>query len=270
MTMTGGALLIRTRNEAARLLPAIIAGVALPLVGCAKPDCRRVRIANPRLGTMRVAVAPALDFTGSRSFDPIAVAELMASELSDVEGFEVLPVSRVLAVLVRQGRERVESPAHALDIAEELNADGILVFGVTEYDPYRPPVVGIAAQLYRRRPVAGVDPVPVADGPPSVPVRPVATADVPVAQTSRVFNAAHEHVVNEVKRYAEDRNEQNSPFGWKVYTASQRNYLRFCCSATIKRLMFGGSLPEFDPEEDETVDGYGSHEDDQATVPGQG
>ena len=100
---------------------------------------------------MTIAVAPALNVSGSGHLDPNAIADLMASELSYVADIEVIPVNRVLAVLADQGRTRVESPGHAWQIAEVLGADGILVFAVTEYDAYDPPVVGIASQLYGRR-----------------------------------------------------------------------------------------------------------------------
>jgi hypothetical protein len=119
-------------------------------------------LAKNRVGPLTIAVAPALNFSGSSEFDPNAVADLMASELGSVAGVEVIPVSRVLAVLAQQGRREVASPEHARQIVEHLGADAILIFAVTEYDPYHPPVVGIAAQLYgvrRDDDAGGLDPV---------------------------------------------------------------------------------------------------------------
>jgi hypothetical protein len=192
---------------------------------------------------MRIAVAPALNFSGSPDFDRVAVADIMASELSHVDGIDVVPVSRVLAVLARQNREGIESPAHAMEIRETLNADAILVFAITEYDPYEMPVVGITAQLYGLFPgerTTGIDPVLVSRGATTTAMGRMASADKPLAQSARVYNAAHEPTVEEVKAFARIRVADDSPWGWRKYTASQQLYLRFCCHATIKELVRSG------------------------------
>jgi len=149
------------------------------------------------------------------------VGDIMASELSHVDGFEVLPVSRVLAVLAGTGLDRVESPAHARAVADALGVDAILIFAVTEYDPYDPPVVGLAAQLYgtRRGEVeSGFDPV----------------------QESRRPTAASERVVDGPDGLLASFSD--SPYGWRKYVVSQRHYLRFCCDATIRRMVLDGSV----------------------------
>ncbi|MCH8146794.1 MAG: hypothetical protein IH987_02235 [Planctomycetes bacterium] len=139
-----------------------VLGVGLT-VGCAgEQRVARVRIANETFGPMTVAVAPALNLSGAADFDPDRFADLMASELSYVEGVTVVPVSRVLAMLTAQGHVTVTSPEHAWELVKQLGSDAILVFAVTEYDPYDPPSIGISAQLYGRRPGTGggsVDPV---------------------------------------------------------------------------------------------------------------
>lgn len=204
------------------------------------------RIRNPWLGPMRVAVAPALNYSGRFDFDPDIVADLMASELAAVNGLEVLPVSRTLAVLASQQRPAVESPAHAVEIAEALGADALLVFAITEYNPYDPPVVGIAAQLYGRPGlrVESLDPVALSRSAQGGAVSGVAAADVPLAQASRVYNAAHESVAEAVREYAARRDADRSPFGENRYFVSQRHYLRFCCHATIKELVQSRVAPD--------------------------
>jgi hypothetical protein len=214
------------------------------LLGCAGCEKRRseptVQIRNPWLGAMRIAVAPALNFSGSPEFDPAVVADIMASELSHVDGFEVVPVSRVLAVLARQNEAGIVSPAHASEVREVLGADAILVFAITEYDPYEMPVVGIAAQLYgtsSSERIAGFDPVLVSRSATTPAMRSVEAADEPLAQATRVYNASHEPTIDEVKAFARLRLADASPLGWRKYTASQQLYLRFCCHATIKELV---------------------------------
>lgn len=215
-------------------------------------DIGPVRVVN-RLGPMTVAVAPALNLSGTTNFDRNKVADLMAGELAYADGINVIPVSRVLAVLDRQGSAGVESPAHALEIAGVLGADAILVFAVTEYDPYNPPVVGIAAQLYGQvpggRPLGGsergsqVDPVlvqrqafePVDRQGPGARIE-------PISQTQRVFNAAHERIERSVKDYASSRSAGENPYGWRLYLVSQQHFLRYCCWNVIESLMAGSHI----------------------------
>lgn len=184
-----------------------------------------------------IAVAPALNFSGSAQFDPIHVADLMASELSELAGIGVIGVSRVLAVLAEQGVERIQSPEHALQVCERLGADAIVVFAVTEYDAYTP-IVGLAAQLYGPRPQGPkLDPVATSRMARPFPVVSPREALRPWAQTQRTFHAEHEDVRCELRRYAEPRSAGRSPYGWRKYLASQTWYLRFCCHVVVGDLM---------------------------------
>ena len=134
-------------------LPAGLLASTWMLPGCSfQKRVEPASIANSSLGSMTIAVAPALNLSGSADFDPDRFADLLASELSYAEGISVIPVSRVLAVLAAQGRSGVESPAHALELVGLLGADAILVFAVTEYDPYAPPSIGLSAQLFGKQP----------------------------------------------------------------------------------------------------------------------
>ncbi len=222
------------------------------LCGCQGKPVGPFEVANETLGPMTIAVAPALNVSGSPDFEPNRVADLMASELSHVAGVEVIPVNRVLAVLADQGRSRVESPGHAVSIAAIVGADAILVVAVTEYDAYDPPVVGLAAQLYgQRRGVraVGYDPL-VASRFGSPPRRDIGRGGslTPLAQTERVFDASHERVCTGVQRFSESRTADASPFGWRKYIASQQHYLRYCCYETIRALMGGGGNDVSDAE----------------------
>lgn len=216
----------------------------LPVVtlGCKsrEPVAPEVRITNYRFSGMAIAVAPAVNLSGSAAFDPERFADLMASELQYASGVSVLPVSRVLAVLASQGRSGVESPVHAQDIAEALGADAILVFAVTDYDPYSPPSIGITAQLYGARPGKGGEQVgptrPPSDG--AGGTMPAANAQVRLlAQTQRIFNASHDSVVAEIRAYGSRRDSGGSPYGWRRYLVSQQDFIRFCCFSTIESLL---------------------------------
>ncbi|MGB2987432.1 MAG: hypothetical protein WBE26_16325 [Phycisphaerae bacterium] len=224
----------------------LLVGAAL-LVGChGGKRIDPVSIANPMLGPLAVAVAPALNLSGSADFDRDRFADLMASELSYADGISVIPVSRVLGVLAVQGLNGVESPTHALELVGLLGADAILVFAVTEYDPYDPPSIGISAQLYGARPGPGggaLDPVALsrqavlaASGASASPRR-------LLAQTERVFDASHGSVVTEIREFAKHRGSDDTPYGWRKHVVSQQHFIRYCCHATIRALLSGPPEP---------------------------
>ena len=213
------------------------------LAGCvSEKRVEPVMIPNSGMGAMTIAVAPAINVSGSTDFDPSRFADLMASELSHADGVSVIPVSRVLGVLAVDGLETVVSPSHALELTRRLGADAILVFSVTEYDPYDPPRIGITAQLYGTRTGAGagsLDPVALSRTARLTGADGRREADGVLSQSQRVFDASHNAVVEDVRRFWQKRNGDASPFGWRRYVVDQRAYIRFCCHATIARLLSG-------------------------------
>jgi hypothetical protein len=192
---------------------------------------------------MAIAVAPALNHSGSQDFDPLRLADLMASELAQWPGVRVIPLNRVLAQLAAENKERIESPEHALQVMERVGADGIVVFAVTEYDPYLPPVMGLTAQLYGIGPewAGGFDPTrgfdPVAASRQASPFEAGAYLELPRAEYHRVFNSSDEAVQREIRRFALRRNAEDSPYGWRKFLASQENFWRFCCAVTTRELI---------------------------------
>ena len=214
------------------------------LIGCrGAKRVEPVSIASPKLGPMTIAVAPALNLSGSADFDRNRFADLMASELGYAEGISVIPVSRVLGVLATQGLEDVESPRHALELVRLLGADAILVFAVTEYDPYDPPSIGIAAQLYGTRPGScggTLDPVALSRQARFTEASVSAPAQRLLGQSERVFDGSHESVAEDIREFARRRSADDSPYGWRKYVVSQQHYIRYCCHATIRALLNDG------------------------------
>lgn len=207
-----------------------------------------VTIANPDLGKLTIAVAPAVNQSGSAYFDPNRFADLMASELSHVQGIRVIPVSRVLGVLATQGVDQVLSPKHAYELSGLLGADAILVFSVTEYDPYDPPSIGISAQLYGspgKLLEARLDPVALSKHKTQPAAQSTRSPKRLLGQSQQVFNASHRAIIDDVRLFARKRNAEDSPLGWRKYIVSQQHYIRYCCHATLRAL--------FTPERNEIV-----------------
>lgn len=212
--------------------------------GCRSSQRRpAVEIEGPWLDRATVAVAPALNQSGSTDFDSDRLADLMASEFAHARGVNVIPVSRVLGVLAAQGAEQVSSAAHAMEVARLVGADALLVFSVTEYDPYDPPRIGIAAQLYGSWPGQRgqrVDPVALSRSTGSAPGGIPPRKRGLLAQHQRVYDASHDAVVGSVRRFARHRDADESPFGWRKYIVSQQDFFRFCAHETIRNLLQSG------------------------------
>ncbi len=205
-------------------------GVALAVsAGCSRPrKSDPLSISNPFLGSATVAVAPAVNMSGSTDFDPNRFADQMASELGFADRITVIPVSRVLGAMAVQGRDQVTSREQALELAELVGADAILVFAVTEYDPFDPPRIGITAQLFGVMPWHGLG------DPPENSAR-----GQLLAQTQRVFSGANADVVGEIQDFAALRDSDGSPYGWRRYVVAQQGFMRYCCHATIRSLLSG-------------------------------
>ncbi|MHC5112736.1 MAG: hypothetical protein ACYTHJ_23015 [Planctomycetota bacterium] len=209
--------------------------------GCVKEErIEPVRLTNGRIGPVTIAVAPALNQSGSTDFDPDRFADLMASELSFAEGVTVIPVSRLLGVLAEDHRDGVESPEHAISLLDPLGADAILVFAVTEYDPYFPPTIGITAQLYGARAGQGsgaTDPIALSRSAALTGDFAPRAARGLLSQTQRVFDASHDWIERDVKDFAARRRGDRRGLGWRKFVVSQQNYIRFCCNSTISQLL---------------------------------
>ena len=227
------------RLRFATSLVAVVGMLALALGGCQRPEVT-TRMAPGFEQPVIIAVAPILNFSGEFQFDPVRAADLLASELTFVDGVTVLPVNRIMAVLASQGKYQIESPEHAVQIADAAGADAILVAGVTEYDAYTP-TVGLVMQLYGAKiqaPVANVSVVDVARQPrPAFDGVRVGDATQPTSQVQLVLNGSHDRVRKLVERFAAPRASDEIHLGWQQYLKVQTLYLRFCWHEAIADLM---------------------------------
>lgn len=217
-----------------------IAAIALVmcLSGCATDEAVVVDIGKAFVRPTTLAVAPILNFSGEFDLDPVKAADLLASELSYVQGLTILPVNRVVAYLASQGRGQVESPAHALEVAEGVGADAIVVAGITEYDAYTP-IVGVVLQVYSPHGYSAPSFDPVMASRLSQPFDVTQMADplLPTSQVQAVYNADHERIRKAVRRFAGPRSKKEDQLGWQRYLRVQTLYLRFCWHTAVTGLM---------------------------------
>jgi hypothetical protein len=232
-----GAGMVTTKRAARRPLCGMVlaATVLVAGQGCA---CHERVTPQPVSPPRVLVVAPVLNLSGSQDFDALKVTDLVASEFQSFPDVAVVPVNLALAELERRGKSAVESPEDAVELARALGADATIVTGVTEYSPYAPPVIGWVMQWYAVPPRPAESP---ATGPDESGATGSRISDArppgPRYQVQRVFNAADEDVLEQVRSFARERDGHQSPYGWRKYIRSQELYVRFSCSATIRSIL---------------------------------
>jgi hypothetical protein len=198
---------------------------------------------------MTFAVVPAQDLSGTGTLDALALTDIFAGELAQVPQVSVVPVSQTVAVMIGQGWRAMSSPNQVQILARMLNADGVIVMAVTEYDPYEPPRIGLIAEVYlvAPRPAASLsgEDVNRAAAPPAS--QPAAALQGPDRQVQRVFDARQQAEQKAIRRFA--RRDTNGSHEWQEYLRDQRQFLRYCSWETVMDLV-GGVRPPSGEDDD--------------------
>jgi len=250
---------------ARKSLFACCAAFALLASGCGtgekKVGLRPLEFAleSPYAGVKTLAIAPTINLSGSRDFDPLAVSDALFVELQQVHDLNVLPLNKTLMAMNRLGMRTIDDPRAAQKLADALGADALIVPAITSYDPYKPPTVGMILQVYTSpaaeqaaAAAAVAAPVPVkfesvqtntsgmtvvSDSAPPPAGHPVTPAQQPVAQVSAVFNANNQTVLRELRDFAIGRTQYDSALLEQKFLVDSEAYMRFVCHAMVRRLM---------------------------------
>ena len=250
-----------------RLRTSLALALATTLAGCSfftgepkrQPQTIEYSCLSPYPTVRTIAIAPAINLSGSRDFDPLVVSDTLYAEAQQVQNLNVLPVNKTLLAMQRLHIRALDDPQTAQRLAQALGADGLIIPAVTAYDPYNPPIVGMVLQMYTppaAAPVAATvsaeATLPVASNAGAVranPDRPTLVADVapappapltdkqPVSQVSAVFNATNQSVLRELKTFASGRTQYDSAMMDQKFLLDSDAYMRFVCHAMIRRLM---------------------------------
>jgi len=215
-------------------------GLVLGLTGCASDS--RAKLEAPYPSRQTWAVAPLRNESGTVQADGLKLADKLAQTLETAKGVEVLPVNRVLAAMEQAQLRRLDSRDDALQVLQMLRADGLVLGTISAYDPYEPPKLGLALELYV--------PAHRATGPPldlrELSKAPTAqntepkhqVAKQPVSAVSAFYNAADPAVREKMKGYAEGRGSVADREGSaRLYRISMDLYSEFVSYAMLERLL---------------------------------
>lgn len=243
-------------NPRSHLLLAALLAAALPACSMsfftgekkALPAPLEYNVTSPYDNATTLAIAPALNLSGSRDFDVLVVSDTLYEELQVVPGINVIPLNKTIAAMQKLGIRNIDDPKAAQKIAAALGADGLLIPAVTAYDPYNPPKMGLILQLYTpagsslNSPSHPISEVPVLLANPDKPTfasteLPSTSDKQPVAQVSGVFNATNQSVLRELRLFAAGRTQYDSALMDQKFLMDSDSYMRFVCHAMIRRLM---------------------------------
>lgn len=227
---------LRTTVVATVLL--VSCAVLATATGCYHVDRRGERLVNSLPAVRVVVVAPMMNLSTNPHVDLVAMSNAFYSELSQVEGLTVVPISRVYEYLVRQEQATVGSPEEARALAAVFGADATIVVAVTEFDSYNPPRMGIFAQLYRKSADVGstFDPVAAARNAAEFSLDDDRLRR-PQDQVSRIFSARNRDVEELAKIYAIERLSDGSPYGWRRFIVAQDEFVRLCSYGVIREML---------------------------------
>jgi hypothetical protein len=186
------------------------------------------------------AVAPFVNESGVSIVKSDRVADIFAEQCEEIEGVSMVPVNRVLAAMRKLQLQSVSSPADAKALINALGVDGLIVGTVTSYDPYPPPKMGAAVQLFHRdvsSQLSQLDPVQVTRA-ANDRISPGAVANEhPIAQASGLFDASNHQTLMWLEQYAAGRTELNSAYGTRIYLVNMELYTQFVAYRLLHDLL---------------------------------
>jgi len=194
---------------------------------------------NPFPGVRHVVVTEFRDWSGY-GLDGWKVADFFASELSQAGFYDVLPVMQVKATSAAANLDS-KDPESALAIARSMEADAVILGGITTYEPYIPKRVGLSAVML----TAGADLSEEGvraimeleqTGRAMDAFSPSGPAGL-LAYQARIFDASHNELVEEAKAYAAQRKGRQGPLGWRAYLEITEEFLRFACNRLVRQML---------------------------------
>lgn len=195
------------------------------------------------------AVAPAVNLSG-QSVDPLIQADDLFEQLQQVHGLTVIPVNRVAEIFAALHIARVQSPEQAALVCQQLGCDGLIVPTVTIFDPYDPPKLGAALQIFEKQKISIPPNVDVHElsrdaTPPPTAVLPSAK-DAGFRQAVGIFDATNGSVREKLLQYARGRNDPVGPLGDREYLLNMDRYSGFVYHELIGDLL--RSMKTVDPK----------------------
>ncbi len=177
------------------------------------------------------AVVPFTNESGVSTVDSYRIADAFTQQLEQVRGIDTVAVNRVVHAMRAIQIVAVGTPTEAMLLMETLQVDAIVVGTVTAFDPYPPPTLGMAVQVFTRKSGRGGQSLntQALTRSPTAGTAANGTAGTlhATAQAAGVFDARNHATLGLLRKYATGRTEPDSPFGTEVYLMDIELYTQF-------------------------------------------
>lgn len=210
--------------------------VAWLLAGCGPTLVQPAQLTAPSPALW--GIAPFANESGVSRLDTLDIADAFTDEAQDVRGLAVVPVNRVIAAMDQLELDDVTTEAEAAALCRLLGLDGLVVGTITAYDPYRPPKLGLAVQLYA--PESGAPSAPdsraltaATSGPDAQPQ----LAAAPTTQAYGLFDGRNHATLLALSEYAAGRTSPDAAYGDEIYLVRMDLFARFACHHLLRDLM---------------------------------
>ncbi len=183
------------------------------------------------------AVAPLANESGTTAIDRMAITDLLSEQLQQVDGVNTVPVNRVLLAMRQLGLNAVTTPQEAQRLIVILGVDGLLIGTITAWDPYQPPKLGLAVQLFTSSmmPQNGsfdLDSTRRATG--EIVSSPTA---VPIAQAAGIWDASNHRTLMSLNSFTQGRTRLDSAYGSDLYLVDMDLYTQFVAHRLVENLL---------------------------------
>lgn len=210
------------------LLPIVaVPIVAVLMVGCSPypPLNQPTLLMSPFPATQVWAVVPFANESGVSTADGARVGDQFVKVIEETSGLSCVALNRTLAVMQTLDMRAVMTNADAIRLREAMGVDGLVVGTITNWDPYPPPRIGLAAQVYLRPGL--VDPATTRTIDPN---RPASLA-------SGVFDASNHAVIAALRRYSISRHQPGGPYGEDIYLVDMSRFSEFASHEILNDLL---------------------------------
>ncbi len=195
---------------------------------------------NPNIEIQTVAVVELLR-QGEADDTPnmVKYANIFATELVRSGTFrKVIRPDQVLRVMHENKIPAIRDANDVREVGRLLNVDGVFVGAITDFNPYYPPRIGFAMQLYRtdNSVLAAVDLETLSQAGKPIHLS-TDTRDYPLLGGEWIFDIRDNLMENEFERYALARQGGDRPRPVERLARETDEYFRFVCFRTIVYLM---------------------------------
>ena len=184
------------------------------------------------------AVAPLANESGTTAVDRIHITDLLTEQLQQVRGINTVPVNRVLLAMQTLRIRSIATAEQASRVMNVLGIDGLVVGTITSWDPYQPPKLGLAVQLFTAMDEPArmnVDPQSMRTATTEAPSTP--TPAQAMAQAAGIWDASNHHTLATLERYAQGRTRLNSAYGPDLHLVDMDLYTQFVAYQLVEKLL---------------------------------